>query len=112
MKPRKRSGRKSNGTLSSSTEAALIKGRGSVYGDPRKSHEDIAHVWHALLESWYQIKLPPLPPHVVAAMMAGMKLCRLTKPFGYDSDSAADARVYVQFAHEFRQADVDTSASP
>lgn len=51
---------------------ALLDGdRNATYGDALHDFRRIGEVWGALLDMQY-----PLPPHTVAAMLAGMKLVR------------------------------------
>jgi hypothetical protein len=67
----------------------LADDRKEVYGDALHTCRRIGEVWAA------QLDLPlPIPPHTVAAMMAGMKLIRsLITP--EHKDSWVDAAAYA-----------------
>jgi hypothetical protein len=71
------------------------------YGAPRNCHENIGRTWGALLDhaGWQG---GPVPPHLVAAMMAALKLVRgITAGGEFSQDSFDDGRVYLGFAAEF-----------
>jgi hypothetical protein len=78
--------------------------RQKVYGDPKKNHEGIAQMWASILEPhWERIRdQKPLPPHVVAMMMALLKISRMRLKF--HADNYDDAAVYLlQFAHDWQE---------
>lgn len=82
----------------------IRQSRGLVYGDPKENHQGIAKIWAPLLQPhWEDIKLgEPLPAHVVALLMAGVKLDRMRRVYSYDN--YLDAIVYLSFAHEWQRA--------
>ena len=78
--------------------------RQKVYGDPRKNHEGIAQMWASILEPhWERIRdQKPLPPHVVAMMMALLKINRMRLKF--HADNYDDAAVYLlQFSRDWQE---------
>lgn len=79
----------------------LVQQRQKHYGPPLVCHANIGEVWGGLLAQadW---RGGPVPPHVVAAMMAALKLVRaVTGGAEFNGDSFDDAAVYVKFAHDF-----------
>ena len=71
--------------------------RQDSYGDPVPNYVRIGAIWGALLDC------DPLPAHVVALMMAGLKLCRASQRD--DDDDLIDAAAYLQitaWARELR----------
>lgn len=77
--------------------------RQRVYGDPRKNHRGISMMWACMLEPhWKGIKrMEPLPEHVVAAMMALLKLNRTRLRF--HRDNYLDLFNYAKMAHDFQR---------
>ena len=84
-------------------EAAIVAEREKVYGDPRASHEAIAMGWASLLQPWAKqiARLEPVPPHVVALMMASLKIHRSRHVF--HEDNYDDAHVYLGFAEKWQR---------
>lgn len=86
---------------SGSPEAAVIKERGIVYGDPRTSHRNIGLAWTGLLQQHYGIQLDhPLPSWLVAQMMVVLKVNRAARVF--KADNYLDLKVYAGFAEEWQ----------
>lgn len=77
--------------------------RGEIYGDPLENHRGIAQVWAPLLQPhWEAIKAgDPVPPHVVALAMVGLKLDRMR--LAYSLDNYVDLLVYLTFAHDWQK---------
>lgn len=73
-----------------------------VYGNPRQNHIGIAQMWAPLLQPhWLPIRNGnPLPEHVVALLMAALKLDRMR--LRYHSDNYDDAINYLEFAREWQ----------
>lgn len=89
-------------SLKTEDEKRIFLERHPVYGDPMDSHANIGLVWTAILQQHYGIKLPEaIPPHIVALMMAGMKVQRSTRAF--HKDNYDDLSVYAKFAEQFQQ---------
>ena len=78
----------------------IRKERGTQYGGIELSHESIGLVWQGVLQSYYQKPIPPIPPHVVALMMAGLKTSRAATPLGYQEDDYLDFMNYANFGSE------------
>lgn len=74
--------------------------RGKVYGDVRVSHESIGLIWQGILSNYYQKELDPIPPHIVALMMSGLKISRASAPLGYQEDDFVDLMNYAGFGAE------------
>lgn len=74
----------------------VMQSRGETYGgDPSPGFRSVGRIWRAFLEDYFQVELPgEIPPHVVAAMMSGLKLSRFCRPNGYNSDDSLDAIAY------------------
>lgn len=87
----------------SEAEARISLERRQVYGDPYQNHYGIAQSWAGLLQVWAPriARGEPIPPHVVALMMAALKTnrCRLQ----FHKDNYDDANVYMTFASAFQQ---------
>jgi hypothetical protein len=74
-----------------------IQQRGSVYGEPHLSHDNIGLCWTAAIQQHYGIRLPhTLPSHVVELMMCQFKLQRSMRVF--HEDNYVDLRAYAGFA--------------
>ena len=74
--------------------------RAGKYGDFETNHTNIANAWHAILCSYYQQQLPPLPPHVACLMFSAFKHIRATIPMTHQEDDYDDATNYMNFARE------------
>lgn len=75
--------------------------RGTIYGDPELSHENIGLCWTALLQQHYGIRLDhPVPAFLVALMMAQMKAQRSARQF--KDDNYDDLQIYADFAKRFQ----------
>lgn len=82
--------------------AELRAERGRVYGDARTCHTMIGKGWGAKLTHGGWKPGEDVPAHVVAALMADLKLVRgVTAGGEYHQDSYDDAKVYVDFVSEF-----------
>lgn len=106
----------------------LEEDRGKIYGDPFLSHQAIGLVWEGIFRNryhcfssysehmttigevnpkenrYYSPSMMPgqlFPADLVAEMMAGLKLCRLSRPI-YKQDSADDLHVFVSLSERFR----------
>ena len=77
--------------------------RQKVYGDPRENHKGIAQMWACLLQPHAEAiaKMEPLPEHVVAMMMAALKLNRMRRVF--HQDNYDDLTAYISFAREWQK---------
>jgi hypothetical protein len=77
---------------------ALKADRQEVYGDPIENHKGIAQMWACLLQPHAEriARMEPLPEHVIALMMVGLKLNRMRRRF--KQDNYDDLRVYLGFA--------------
>ena len=71
----------------SEAEARISLERRQVYGDPYQNHYGIAQSWAGLLQVWAPriARGEPIPPHVVALMMAALKTNRCRLQFGLDT---------------------------
>ena len=80
----------------------LRKDRGRVYGPPKENHIGIAQIWASLLQPhWKRIRRTiPVPPHVVAQLMMGLKLNRMR--LTHHKDNYDDLAVYARFAEEWQ----------
>lgn len=74
--------------------------RGGRYGPIFHSHHTIGLAIQSVLESWLGIKIPTIPPRIIALILAAMKLSRMARPFQYDKDDHTDLSNYVDFADE------------
>lgn len=85
--------------------AEIRKDRGAIYGPPKLNHEGIAQMWASLLQPhWEAVRdQRPLPPHVVALLMAALKLNRMR--LAYHEDNYDDIANYLLFAKEWQSAD-------
>lgn len=74
-----------------------------MYGDPEENHHGIAMMWACLLQPWADkiSRMEPLPTHVVALMMAALKLNRMRRV--YKKDNYDDLKVYLGFAEEWQE---------
>lgn len=85
-----------------------IAERGQVYGDPEGSHANIGLAWTALIQQHYGMLLDhPLPPWLVALMLASMKLQRST--IAYREDNYIDLKAYGKFAEEFQKSEHESN---
>ena len=82
---------------------AIKSDRQQVYGDPLENHEGIAKIWAPLLQPhWMDIRDGiPVPAHVVALLMVGLKLDRMRLVFSQDNYD--DLRNYLSFAEEWQR---------
>lgn len=86
------------------TDLDAIKAeRRKVYGDPLENHRGIAQAWAGLLQPhWEKIRDGvPVPPHVVALLMAALKMnrCRIV----FHQDNYDDLLNYLEFAEEWQR---------
>jgi len=84
-------------------QATIAYERAKTYGDPKTNHQAIANAWSGLLEPYAKEigELKPLPAHVVALMMASMKICRMRLMF--HEDNYDDLGVYTSFARAWQR---------
>lgn len=77
------------------------KARHQYYGDAKKNHDTVGLMFTGLLERHYEISLPhPVPGHVVALMMAAVKLNRAATPLKFNPDNYLDGCAYVEIARD------------
>lgn len=91
---------------------AIKAERQKVYGDPAKNHDLIAAAWAGLLQPWWRRIAAgvPVPRHVVALLMAAVKINRMRLAFS--KDNYDDLAVYAgDFAKEW-QAQYDAETRP
>lgn len=86
---------------------AIKHDRRKVYGEPRENHKGIAQMWAPMLQPWApQIaRGEPIPEHVVALLMALLKIDRMR--LVYHKDNYDDCKNYLDFAEDW-QADPET----
>lgn len=84
-------------------QAEIAFERQKVYGDPKVNHDGIAAAWSGLLEPHAEsiARGEPIPAHVVALMMATLKLNRMRNIF--HEDNYEDAAVYLSFARAWQR---------
>lgn len=78
--------------------------RQAIYGDPVENHRGIAMQWAPMLQPhWEAIRdMQALPPHVVALLMALVKVNRMRRVF--HADNYDDAQIYLNtFAREWQE---------
>lgn len=77
--------------------------RETIYGDPFVCHAAIGAVWGGILtQAGFCPVGTTIPPHIVATMMAGLKIVRSsTRGAPHHQDSYDDAAVYTIFSDEF-----------
>lgn len=87
----------------SPSQADLSADRERIYGDAYFNHQGIAQTWAGLLQPWFMhiATLKPLPPHVVALLMCGLKLNRKRNVF--HEDNYSDDAVYASFARTWQR---------
>lgn len=76
----------------------ILRDRGAKYGPNPFNQATIGRAWSAILMSWLQKELPDVPPHVVALMMAELKIQRWATPFEYSEDNLSDGQNYLEIA--------------
>ena len=79
-------------------EACIAHERQKVYGDPKVNHDGIAQAWAGLLQPYALdiAAMRPIPAHVVALMMAALKMNRMRMV--HHEDNFDDLNVYMAFA--------------
>lgn len=84
-------------------EAEIAYERQKVYGDPWINHLGIAQGWAGILQPWSLriAQMEPLPPHVIALLMATLKTNRMRMIF--HEDNYDDASVYLNFARTWQR---------
>ena len=91
----------------------ICRDRRKVYGHPRENHRGIAQMWTPLLQP-HALTIrrgEPLPEHVVALLMAALKIDRMRLVFR--GDNYDDAFNYLRFAADWqRDYDRARAASP
>jgi hypothetical protein len=85
------------------TVEAVKHERQKVYGDPLENHRGIAQAWAGILQPWHEEirRGEPVPPHVVALLMAAMKMNRMRRV--YHADNFTDLRAYLDFAQQWQE---------
>lgn len=78
------------------SDAEILAERAAVYGEPIICHASIGLAWAGLLQQHLGQPVSPLPPHVVALMMAAVKAIRAARV--YHADNYADLRNYAAIA--------------
>jgi len=86
-------------------EAEIAAERQKVYGDPKINHDGIAQAWAGLLQPFalHIAEMKPIPPHLVALMMAALKMNRMRMIF--HDDNFDDLNVYMAFARAWQKTD-------
>lgn len=90
--------------------AEIAHERQKVYGDPKINHDGIAQSWAGILQP-YAIEIAmmnPIPAHVVALLMASLKLNRMR--MRYHADNYADIENYLAFARTWQREDGNEKA--
>jgi hypothetical protein len=78
--------------------STIEKERGGQYGAIFNSHKQIGEQFRVILSAHYAIDLPPIPSHVCAAMLLGLKLIRCITPVGkFQMDDFYDMQNYMDF---------------
>lgn len=81
--------------------AAIREARQAIHGDPRDNGRNTGMQWAALINEYFRLELPPLPPHLVFLMMVEFKIGRAARPWPKpDNDDYKDALNYLAFAEE------------
>ena len=70
---------------------ATRKQKDAEYGNPAISLRAVGLVWQGLLSAHWKQYAPPIPAHIVALMLAGMKDIRIAYP-DIGDEALADAR--------------------
>lgn len=88
-------------SISDERVAEIRNEREGRYGSPHVNQITVGMVWHGILSNHYQTTdLPPIPGHIVALMMAGLKLNRAAFPSAFATqDSYDDGIGYLQIAN-------------
>ena len=73
--------------------------RNNKYGSIVTSHASYGKIWAGLLSQHFEKEIPDIPGHVVAAMLASMKVCRSVVPRRYIPDNEVDAMNYTSFIY-------------
>jgi len=84
-------------------DAEVLAQRGVAYGDMHEGHSNVGLIWTGILRAHYGIGLEPLPAHVVALMMVGLKTFRATLPDGGGDDTFVDMRNYTTIAQQTKK---------
>ena len=102
LRPRSTAAKEVASVADQETIDQLRKDRGRVYGPPKENHIGIAQIWASLLQPhWKRIRRTiPVPPHVVAQLMMGLKLNRMR--LTHHKDNYDDLAVYARFAEEWQ----------
>jgi len=91
------------------TEMSKIeKDRKGKYGPIDISHTAYGHIWKGLLETHFEMELPDIPAHVVASMLAAMKLARSVVPRDFNPDNEVDAMNYTSFIYRLDERNPDS----
>lgn len=94
-------------------QAEIMAKRQEVYGEPKANHKNIAQIWAGLLQPWAHriARGDPLPPHVVALLLVGLKYSRMR--YVFHDDNFMDAHNYEMFAKAFhREWEAEQGESP
>jgi len=73
--------------------------RQGTYGPIDISHNSYGKIWAGLLSTHFEIDIPDIPGHVIASMLATMKIARSIVPRDYNSDNEVDAMNYTSFIY-------------
>lgn len=89
----------------SRVQAEIAHERQKVYGDPKVNHDGIAQAWAGILQPYavHMAEMKPLPAHVVALLMAALKMNRMRMVF--HEDNFEDLSVYMSFAKAWQRND-------
>lgn len=80
----------------------VVDDRRGTYGDPNIMHAAIGKAWAGVLSVHLMTDVPPIPPHIVAMMMASMKINRASGK-AIHHDNYLDAAVYLDFAENMHK---------
>jgi hypothetical protein len=80
---------------------AIIRDRQRVYGDTYSNHANAGLLFRGILQHHFGINIPEIPPHVVALLVASLKLLRASSPGGeVHQDNYDDGINYLRIARQ------------
>lgn len=93
--------------------ASVREERQRIYGDPWENHKGIGKQWGALLRHVAKdiANGGDVPPSIVAACMAALKLNRARVPGVHHKDNSVDCIAYAQLMDEFRERELREAGS-
>lgn len=93
----KKTSTKEKASTTATQMKAIEKNRNDTYGGIYHSHASYGRIWAGLLSQHFERVVPAIPPHVVAGMLASMKLARDVVPRSYNPDNNVDGQNYTSF---------------